>query len=156
MSHAKNILLPLLIMCVGCATSNFSKITYKNSPKGIPTSQTAIIYFMRQNVKPTMMNPKILVNNVKVGKLPNNSFFWVEAPPGEKFIDTKWSWDAGANDDTIRLNVEANKKYYLILKPLGEKILPWYYARFYNKFFVVEDEDIAVHNLEEMQYFVNK
>ncbi len=142
----------LVLCCAGCATSNLGNVGFNEAPQGVPDEETAIIYFMRQKVNPSMRSPSIRINDQKVGTLSNNSFFWTRVTPGNVLISTEWSWDTGAGSETMQINIEPNKTYYLILKQLKQKITwPVIYSSFSSKFFEI-DEDIALQYLNRFKY----
>ena len=152
----KNIcLIVITVFIIGCATTNSSNVTYDQAPIGIPDMSTAIVYFMRDHVNPRIRNPIVLIDDKKVGVLPNNSFFWVKVQPGNKLVATKWSWDTGSDNDTIQLNIEAGEVYYVILKQTGQILDVWgSNSRFSSKFFQV-DTDVAVNFLDRLKYYSN-
>ena len=143
----------LTLLMAGCSSTNSSKITYEMSPKGIPDDQTAIIYFLRQKVNPSLGNPNILINDKKVGVLPNNSFFWVKTLPGNKIISTEWSWDTGSDNDTTQVDIKAGEIYYLLLKQTGQVIVyPVYNSIFSSKLFLI-DKNEAEEFFGNLKYF---
>ena len=147
----------LLFVLLGCATTNLCSVGFDDSPKGKPNEERATIYFIRDNVSPTMMNPGIFVDGNKVGELPNNSFFWAYARPGKKLIETEWPWLAGATNDTIQISVEPNRTYYLMLKQTGRPSYLGITSRGYygSKFFDV-DETQAVSRMSKFKYYIVK
>lgn len=143
----------LMLVSVGCATSNSSKIGFEDAPRPVLDDNKAIVYFMRQKVNPSMRSPVILINDQKMGSLPNNSFFWVNIEPGNKLISAEWSWDTGAGNETFQIDIEAGKTYYLILKQTGQQItFPAYFSSFSSNFFVIEDE-VAMQYLNKLKYY---
>lgn len=151
------VLLVTALMLCGCATSNSGKLSYQDAPKGEPDDKTAIIYFMRQKVNPSMRNPQILINDQKIGILPNNSFFWQRVEPGNKLIATEWSWDTGMGNNTLQIDIEAAQTYYLLLKQTGQVISAGFFVSggFSSQFFVIK-EKTAQEFFAKLKYYEQK
>ncbi len=147
------ILITLLFVCGGCASMPLSGTDYNNAPKGIPRSDTSIIYIIRDNATPTAFGSKIMIDNKKIRTLRNKSFTWIEIMPGEKTITAKWSLLNGQEDNVISVYAKANETKYIILKhdrtTAGSIFNPYV---MYNKFVEV-DEASALHKINDMKYF---
>ena len=147
----------MVLFATGCATTNHSDITFEQAPAPDTAASMSVIYFMRDNVNPSLRNPAILINDQKIGGLPNNSFLWIKVTPGNKLINTKWSWDTGSDNDTVQVDVRAGETYYLILKQTGQIISTVPFAndsRFSSKFFQLNKND-AERYLAHLKYFSN-
>ncbi|MCB9747817.1 MAG: DUF2846 domain-containing protein [Candidatus Omnitrophica bacterium] len=152
----KIIVIVILFFSCGCTSVSLGGINYNNAPRGFHTSNTSIIYILRENATPTAFGAKILINNKKVCALPNKGFTWVEVIPGEKMILAKWPSITGQEDSTIRINAKENETYYILLnhdRTIGGSVFSPY--NMINAF-VITNKSLAQNKMKDMKYFKSK
>ncbi len=71
------------------------------------------IYIYRMLTPPTLRSPDLLINREKRFDLIAGGFGRVYASPGQMLLETKWNWDTGVEDKSVRLVVKPGQTYFV-------------------------------------------
>ncbi|MCW8127834.1 DUF2846 domain-containing protein [Microbulbifer halophilus] len=107
------IFLLLFLFMSGCATVPEGALAYDKADVGEPTSEKGVVVLYRKMVPPVMYSVTATLNGKAFSKLPNKSFVWAYVEPGKHEIKIKWPFIATTPGETINLNVEPGKYYFV-------------------------------------------
>ena len=100
----------LVALLSGCAFGPRKPFTPQS-----PTPSDATVYFYRPSeMTGRLIRPTITANGAKVGRLANDAYGFARLSPGTIQLRSTWPGIPGTvRDDSVTLNVEAGKSYYV-------------------------------------------
>jgi hypothetical protein len=107
-------------------------------------TEKAQIYVYRMISPPTMRSPDVIINEKRYFDLQAGGFGKALIPPGEISIETKWLWDTGVEDRSVRFLAQPNQTYFVRCH-----VDMWGFA--FNPTLKVVPKEIGLYELEELK-----
>jgi hypothetical protein len=105
----------LILFLTGCATAPKGSLGLNEISIPEPTDKKGVVVFYRLYTPPLAFEMRVTINDKQVASLPNNTFSYVQLPPGEFKLKTHWSAWTGMSTREEKIEVKANQKLFLNL-----------------------------------------
>lgn len=103
----------LLVALSGCAVVPADAPTYSRAPAA--PEGYATVYFYRTNRDIRFRSPDLILDDVRIGELPYQSYTWMHVKAGDHVVQTKWAWDTGMPNLKFDYVLLAGESYYFHL-----------------------------------------
>jgi hypothetical protein len=111
----RTIITILFLFLTGCATAPENALSLNEVSIPEPTENQSIFVFYRPYTPPIAYDMRVSINDKQVVSLPNNTFSYVQLPPGEFNLKTHWSPWSGMWSKEEKLEIKPSQKLFLKL-----------------------------------------